>query len=129
MLSGALGRSSLLPSLLLSFPAEERQRAVECLDRVGLADRTGRRADAHLYVAALYRAFGKTAAARDTLQDALREFGDLPFHLWLLGELLREEGRPGGARLAFVDALALLPPDHDLAAVIEKRIAELDGVR
>jgi phosphonate transport system ATP-binding protein len=46
VLSGALGRSSLLPSLLLSFPVEERQRAVECLDRVGLADRVGSRADA-----------------------------------------------------------------------------------
>jgi phosphonate transport system ATP-binding protein len=46
VLSGALGRSSLLPSLVLSFPAEERQRAVACLERVGLADRMGSRADA-----------------------------------------------------------------------------------
>ncbi len=46
VLSGALGRSPLLSSLLLSFPAEERQRAIAALDRVGLADRSTSRADA-----------------------------------------------------------------------------------
>jgi len=46
VLSGALGRSRLLPSLALSFPAAERRRALGCLDRVGLADRAASRADA-----------------------------------------------------------------------------------
>jgi phosphonate transport system ATP-binding protein len=46
VLSGALGRSRLLPSLTLSFSAQERQRAIACLDRVGLADRAASRADA-----------------------------------------------------------------------------------
>jgi phosphonate transport system ATP-binding protein len=46
VLSGSLGRSPLLPSLVLSFSAEERSRAVACLERVGLADRASSRADA-----------------------------------------------------------------------------------
>jgi len=46
VLSGALGRTSLLPSLLVSFPQEERERAQASLDRVGLGDRGGSRADA-----------------------------------------------------------------------------------
>ncbi len=46
VLSGALGRSALLPSLVLSFPAEEQRRALGCLDRVGLGDRAASRADA-----------------------------------------------------------------------------------
>jgi phosphonate transport system ATP-binding protein len=46
VLSGALGRTSLLPSLLLTFPQEERERALASLERVGLADRAGSRADA-----------------------------------------------------------------------------------
>ena len=46
VLSGALGRSSLLPSLLLSFPTQERERAAAALDRVGLAGRDSSRADA-----------------------------------------------------------------------------------
>ncbi|HOC43531.1 MAG TPA: phosphonate ABC transporter ATP-binding protein [Thermoanaerobaculales bacterium] len=46
VLSGALGRSKLLPSLALAFPAAERERAVGCLERVGLADRAESRADA-----------------------------------------------------------------------------------
>jgi phosphonate transport system ATP-binding protein len=46
VLSGALGRCALLPSLVLSFSADERERAADCLDRVGLADRVGSRADA-----------------------------------------------------------------------------------
>jgi len=46
VLSGALGRTALLPSLLLSFPQEERQRAQAALDRVGLGDRATSRADA-----------------------------------------------------------------------------------
>jgi phosphonate transport system ATP-binding protein len=46
VLSGALGSSSMVPSLVLSFSAEERDRAVACLERVGLADRMGSRADA-----------------------------------------------------------------------------------
>lgn len=46
VLSGALGRSPLLPSLVVSFPADERQLAVECLERVGLSDRVASRADA-----------------------------------------------------------------------------------
>ena len=46
VLSGSLGRSRLLPSLLLSFPAAERERALQSLERVGLGDRGGSRADA-----------------------------------------------------------------------------------
>jgi phosphonate transport system ATP-binding protein len=46
VLSGALGRSPMLPSLMLSFSVEERERAVACLERVGLADRVASRADA-----------------------------------------------------------------------------------
>ena len=46
VLSGALGRSSLLPSLMLSFPQGERERAMQSLERVGLGDRSGSRADA-----------------------------------------------------------------------------------
>ena len=46
VLSGALGRSALLPSLMLSFSAEERDLATACLERVGLADRASSRADA-----------------------------------------------------------------------------------
>jgi phosphonate transport system ATP-binding protein len=46
VLSGALGRSPLLPSLVLSFATDERQRAMDCLGRVGLADRASSRADA-----------------------------------------------------------------------------------
>jgi phosphonate transport system ATP-binding protein len=45
VLSGALGVSSLLPSLLLRFPEETRQEAQSYLDRVGLGDRGGSRAD------------------------------------------------------------------------------------
>lgn len=46
VLSGALGRSRLLPSLILSFPQSERERALASLARVGLDDRAGSRADA-----------------------------------------------------------------------------------
>jgi phosphonate transport system ATP-binding protein len=46
VLSGALGRSPLLPSLMLSFPSTERERAMACLDRVGIGDRSASRADA-----------------------------------------------------------------------------------
>ncbi|HSL17498.1 MAG TPA: phosphonate ABC transporter ATP-binding protein [Methylomirabilota bacterium] len=46
VLSGALGRNRLLPSLLLSFPPAERDRAMACLARVGLDDRASSRADA-----------------------------------------------------------------------------------
>jgi phosphonate transport system ATP-binding protein len=46
VLSGSLGRSSLLPSLVMSFPEGERGRAQANLERVGLGDRGGSRADA-----------------------------------------------------------------------------------
>jgi phosphonate transport system ATP-binding protein len=46
VLSGALGRSPLLPSLVLSFPPAERARAMACLERVGLHARWASRADA-----------------------------------------------------------------------------------
>ena len=46
VLSGALGRTRLLPSLVVSFPQDERERAQASLDRVGLGDRGGSRADA-----------------------------------------------------------------------------------
>ena len=46
VLSGALGRTSLLPSLVVSFPQAEREQAQASLDRVGLGDRGGSRADA-----------------------------------------------------------------------------------
>jgi phosphonate transport system ATP-binding protein len=46
VLSGALGRSSLVPSLTLRYSAAERDKAMACLERVGLADRASSRADA-----------------------------------------------------------------------------------
>ena len=46
VLSGALGRTRLLPSLVVSFPQAEREQAQTSLDRVGLGDRGGSRADA-----------------------------------------------------------------------------------
>jgi phosphonate transport system ATP-binding protein len=46
VLSGALGRSPLVSSMMLSFSSEERARAIACLERVGLADRFSSRADA-----------------------------------------------------------------------------------
>ena len=46
VLAGSLGRASLLPSLMLSFPQAECDRALQNLDRVGLGDRGGSRADA-----------------------------------------------------------------------------------
>ena len=46
VLSGYLGQTSLLPSLFCRFSEEERSRAQGCLDRVGLGDRGGSRADA-----------------------------------------------------------------------------------
>jgi len=46
VLSGALGRSPLVSSLMLSFSAEERERAIASLERVGLGDRFSSRADA-----------------------------------------------------------------------------------
>jgi phosphonate transport system ATP-binding protein len=46
VLSGALGRASLLRSLVLRFPAGEAERARACLERVGLGDRSRSRADA-----------------------------------------------------------------------------------
>ncbi len=46
VLTGALGRAATLPSLVLSFPEEERRRALAFLERVGLADRADARADA-----------------------------------------------------------------------------------
>jgi len=46
VLSGSLGRARLLPSLMLTFPQSERDRARANLARVGLEDRAGSRADA-----------------------------------------------------------------------------------
>ncbi len=46
VLSGALGRTRLLPSLMLTFPQSEREQARAHLARVGLEDRAGSRADA-----------------------------------------------------------------------------------
>ena len=46
VLAGALGRSRLVPSLMLSFPQVERDRAMASLQRVGLGDRGSSRADA-----------------------------------------------------------------------------------
>lgn len=46
VLSGALGRSRLFSSLVLSFSQEERSRAHAYLERVGLPDRAESRADA-----------------------------------------------------------------------------------
>jgi phosphonate transport system ATP-binding protein len=46
VLSGSLGQASLASSLFLRFSDEERERAQACLDRVGLGDRGGSRADA-----------------------------------------------------------------------------------
>ena len=46
VLAGALGRTGLAGSLVLRFPVAEHQRAMACLERVGMADRAGSRADA-----------------------------------------------------------------------------------
>lgn len=46
VLSGALGRCGTMPSLFLSFPQVEKDRAMACLERVGMADRASSRADA-----------------------------------------------------------------------------------
>jgi phosphonate transport system ATP-binding protein len=46
VLAGALGRSRLLPSLVLRYPARDREQAMAALERVGLADRFRSRADA-----------------------------------------------------------------------------------
>jgi phosphonate transport system ATP-binding protein len=46
VLSGALGRSPLISSMMLTFSTEERARAIAYLDRVGLGDRFASRADA-----------------------------------------------------------------------------------
>ena len=46
VLAGALGRTGLIPSLLLSFTPHERDLAIASLERVGLADRGTSRADA-----------------------------------------------------------------------------------
>ncbi len=46
VLSGGLGRARLLPSLMMSFPQVERERAIAALDRVGLPGRGESRADA-----------------------------------------------------------------------------------
>lgn len=46
VLSGALGRSGIARSLLLSFPEEEVARARAALEQVGLGDRADSRADA-----------------------------------------------------------------------------------
>jgi len=46
VLSGALGRASLVPSLFLRFSEEEQKKAQACLERVGLGDRGSSRADA-----------------------------------------------------------------------------------
>jgi phosphonate transport system ATP-binding protein len=45
VLAGRLGYVPALPSLLGRFPAADRERALECLARVGLAHLAGRRAD------------------------------------------------------------------------------------
>ena len=45
VLSGALGRAALVPSLLTRFSESEVERAHRCLDRVGLAGRERDRAD------------------------------------------------------------------------------------
>jgi len=46
VLSGSLGRSPLLPSLFLRYPAVEREQALAALARMGLRDRGASRADA-----------------------------------------------------------------------------------
>jgi phosphonate transport system ATP-binding protein len=45
VLSGSLGRSPLLPSLLLKFSGEQRGQGLAYLERVGLGDRGASRAD------------------------------------------------------------------------------------
>ena len=46
VLSGALGRTGTLRSLLLLFPEADRAEAQACLERVGMGDRGESRADA-----------------------------------------------------------------------------------
>jgi len=45
VLSGSLGRSALLPSMFLRYPASEREQAMAALERMGLGDRAASRAD------------------------------------------------------------------------------------
>ena len=46
VLAGSLGRAGLAGSLFLRFTPAEHERAMACLERVGMADRAGSRADA-----------------------------------------------------------------------------------
>ncbi len=46
VLAGSLGRSSTIPSLFGRFSSAEQERAVTCLERVGLGSRRNSRADA-----------------------------------------------------------------------------------
>ena len=46
VLAGALGRSGVLSSLVMSFTETEREQALACLERVGMRDRAASRADA-----------------------------------------------------------------------------------
>jgi phosphonate transport system ATP-binding protein len=46
VLSGRLGYASTIPSLLGIWPPEEKQRAIEALDTVGISDKARERADA-----------------------------------------------------------------------------------
>jgi phosphonate transport system ATP-binding protein len=46
VLAGALGRAGTVASLMMTFPEAERERALACLERVGMRDRAASRADA-----------------------------------------------------------------------------------
>ncbi|MHC4860728.1 MAG: M48 family metalloprotease [Planctomycetota bacterium] len=119
-----------------------REAGLEVIDHRDLARRSHEltqsedispavRASAHAQLAAAYRALGMNAAARDALTDGIREFGDhplLPVFLVMLGETLLSEGRTGGARLAFEDALALPPPGEDFRPYVRRRLRELSEI-
>ena len=73
VLSGRLGRTSLLTSLFMRFSEEEVEHARKCLERVGLADRAASRADA-LSGGQQQR----VAVARALMQDARLILADEP---------------------------------------------------
>jgi len=118
---------SLLRYSRLEYPGDAEAESIAALLGVpGLGEPPPSRADRLLYLADAYLAIGELSAARDALQDALRVGGEHPVPLTVMGEILRREGRPEGARLALEAALALVPPDGADAAFLRKRIAAIE---
>jgi tetratricopeptide (TPR) repeat protein len=110
--------------------ADPRERVMRILDRV----KTPRLHPLELFrglfqLAEGYVVLGETGAARSVIADALVIFGDQPDLLELLGLVLEREGRPGGARLAWRDALALVPPGSPASMRLKARLEALTGAR